>query len=197
MPRYRTLLPALEELRGERVLVRPYRPEDAEALFEAVMESREHILAWMPWAAQYEVLDDARNFIARIQSAWTLRDDLTVGLWDVASGRYVGGSGLHPRDWDVPVFEIGYWVRVTDEGRGYVTEAVKLLADYAFDTYGARRVFIRCDARNERSAAVARRLGFVQEARLRNAAIGADGAVRDTLVFSLIPSDPRWPRREA
>jgi RimJ/RimL family protein N-acetyltransferase len=193
MPKYRTLLPAFDELRGQRVLVRPYRDDDAESLFEAVVESREHILAWMPWATSYETLDDARHFIARIKSAWTLRDDFTVGLWDVATGRYVGGSGLHPRDWNVPSFEIGYWVHVSDQGRGYVTEAVKLLTDYAFATYGAQRVFIRCDARNERSAAVARRLGFVQEARLRNEAIAQDGTLRDTLVFALIPDDPRWP----
>ncbi len=193
MPRYRTLLPAFDELRGKRVLVRPYREGDAEAVFEAVTESREHVLPWLPWATQYEMLDDARHFIARCQSAWILRDDLTVGLWDAATGRYVGGSGLHPRDWEVPSFEIGYWVRATDQGRGYVTEAVKLLADYAFDTYGARRVSIHCDARNERSAAVARRLGFVQEARLRNAAVAYDGVLRDTLIFSLVPGDPRWP----
>jgi RimJ/RimL family protein N-acetyltransferase len=194
MPRYRTLLPAFEELRGERVLVRPYRPDDAEALFEAVMESREHVLPWLPWGAAYEVLDDARNFIVRIQSAWLLREDLTVGLWDVATGRFVGGSGLHSRGWDVPAFEIGYWVRASAQGRGYVTEAVKLLADYAFDTYGARRVCIQCDARNERSAAVARRLGFVEEARLRNVAVAYDGTIRDTLVFALTPADPRWPQ---
>jgi RimJ/RimL family protein N-acetyltransferase len=52
---------------------------------------------------------------------------------------------------------------------------------------------IRCDARNTRSAAVAERLGFVREAHLRNEARSTDGELRDTLVFSLIPSDPRWP----
>ncbi len=40
-----TLLPLFEELRGERVVVRPYRIEDAEALKEAVEESREHLEA--------------------------------------------------------------------------------------------------------------------------------------------------------
>lgn len=37
--RHRTLIPVFEELRGEHVLIRPYRLEDAETQFEAVMES--------------------------------------------------------------------------------------------------------------------------------------------------------------
>jgi RimJ/RimL family protein N-acetyltransferase len=71
---------------------------------------------------------------------------------------------------------------------------VKLLTDFAFTSLGAQRVMIRCDARNTRSAAVAERLGFVREAHLRNELrTHTDSELRDTLIFSLIPSDPRWP----
>ncbi len=45
---FRTLIPVFEELRSERVLVRPYRVSDAEALKEAVDESREHIRPGCP-----------------------------------------------------------------------------------------------------------------------------------------------------
>lgn len=192
-PKHRSLLPAFEELRGERVLVRPFREDDAVALFEAIVESREHLLPWLPWAASYASVDDARDFIHRTQASWRLRDELTVGLWDVATERFVGGSGLIPRDWAVPFFEIGYWLRLSAVGHGYITEAVKLLTDFAFATYDAKRVMIRCDARNVRSAAVPERLGFVREALLRNDGVAYDGVLRSTLVFALTPDDPRWP----
>jgi RimJ/RimL family protein N-acetyltransferase len=188
LPKHRTLISVFDELRGERVLVRPYRLEDAEPLFEAVMESREHLLPWLPWVTQYESLDDARHFIRLFASMWLTRERLLVGLWDVTSGRFVGGSHLGP-DWNVPKFEIGYWVRASAQGRGYVTEAAKLLTDYAFTTYGAQRVAIRCDARNIRSAAVPERLGFLCEARLRNDALARDGALRDTLVYAVTPEE--------
>ena len=42
-PTYRTLMPLFEQLQGERVVVRPYREGDAQALFEAVAESRDHL----------------------------------------------------------------------------------------------------------------------------------------------------------
>lgn len=194
-PAHPTLRPIFEELLNERVRVRPYRPEDAEDLFTSVMESREHLLPWLPFVTKYESVTDAREFINRMRATWLLREDFNAGVWDASSGRFVGAIGLHPRDWGVPAFEIGYWLRADMTGRGYITEAVKLLTDYAFATYGAKRVFIQCDARNERSAAVPRRLGFRHEATLRNTAIAHDGVLRSTLMFALTPDDPRWPAR--
>ena len=190
--RPRTLLPLFEELRGEQVLVRPYRLEDAAALQEAVAESREHVRPWLPFADEHQTVDESRDFIIHCMARWLLREDLLVGLWDVETQRYVGGSGLHPRSWDVGSFEIGYWARASAEGKGYVSEAVKLLADFAFAALDARRVTIRCDARNMRSAAVAERLGFVREGRLRHDSLAQDGTLRDTLVFALIPIDLLW-----
>jgi RimJ/RimL family protein N-acetyltransferase len=195
LPKHKTLIPLFEELRGPRVIVRPYRLEDAEEVFAAIEESREHIRPWLPWVDQHQTVDDSRDFILRTQAQWLAREqDLTVGVFEASGGRYLGGSGLHIRGWDVPAFEIGYWLRASAEGHGYMAETVKLLTDFAFASLGAQRVMIRCDARNTRSAAVAERLGFVREARLRNELRShLTGELRDTLVFSLIPSDPRWP----
>lgn len=193
LSKHKTLIPLFEELRGPQVIVRPYQLEDADKVFAAIEESREHIWPWLPWGDQHQTIEDTRDFILRTQAHWLLRDDMTVGFFEASSGRYLGGSGLHPHNWDVPAFEIGYWVRASAEGHGYVGETVRLLSDFAFVSLGAQRVMIRCDARNTRSAAVAERLGFVREGRLRNEARSADGEPRDTLVFSLTPDDPRWP----
>ena len=40
------------ELRGDRVLLRLYRPEDAPEVFAAINESRERVKVWLPWAAE-------------------------------------------------------------------------------------------------------------------------------------------------
>ena len=188
---HRSQMPLFDELVGERVVVRPYRPEDAEQHYAAVEESRAHIAPWLPWVGGYASVEDSRDYIARERAHWLLREDLGLGIFERATGRYLGGTGLHPRNWDVGVFEIGYWLRASAEGHGYMAESVRLLTDFALDTLGANRVYIRCDARNTRSANVARRLGFVPEAHLRNEARAADGSLRDTLVFARIPGDPR------
>jgi ribosomal-protein-serine acetyltransferase len=188
-PTYHSLIPLFEELRGERVLVRPYRESDAQALFEAMNESRDHLRPWMPFADAHQTIDESRNWIIHQMALWLLRDDLVLSIWEQSTGRYLGGTGLHPHDWGIGYFEIGYWVRASAEGYGYVTEAIRLLTDYALDTLKAKRLEIRCDELNVRSAAVPKRLGYVLEGRLRNDVLTTNGRLRTTLVFSLIPTD--------
>lgn len=184
------------ELLGERVLVRPYRAGDGLAVFEAVQESREHLRRWMPWVSAHQQVEDSETFARRAAVQWMSREDLVVGIWDRESSRYLGSSGLHPKDWDVPAFEVGYWLRCSAEGHGYVSETVRLLTQLAFETLGANRLILRCDARNERSAAVARRLGFLQEGTFRSDSRDPTGALRDVLSFSLIPDDYEKLRKD-
>ena len=87
-------------------------------------------------------------------------------------------------------FEIGYWVRSSAEGQGYIREAAAGVTAYAFDAIGAERIEIRCDSLNERSIAVARRAGYVLEGTLRNNYDTADkSALRDTMVFSMLRAE--------
>lgn len=193
-PPYRTLIPLFEELRGERLLLRPYRVEDAEALRAAIAESRDHLRPWLPFADAHQTIEETRDWILQGIARGILREVIDVGVWEVSGGgRFLGGLGIRPYNWEVGSCAIGYWLRASAEGHGYMAEAVRLATDYAFARLGANRVEIHCDARNARSAGVAQRLGFVREACLRNEMRASDGALRDTLVFALIPSDPRWP----
>ncbi len=192
-PPYLTMIPLFDELRGDRVVIRPYREEDAQTLLDAINESRDHLRPWMPWANDHQSVEETRTWIVRSLAERLLRESFNLSIWEIASDRLLGAIGLHPRGWDSRAFEIGYWVRASAQGHGYVSEAVRLLTDYAFAVLSATRVAIHCDARNQRSAAVAERLGFVREALLRNHMLAPDGSLRDTLIFSLTPSDPRWP----
>ncbi len=187
--KYRTLIPLFEELHSERISVRSYRVSDAEALRGAIEEARDYIRPWLPFADTHQTVEESRDWIKQQEARWLLREDMIVGIWEIASQRFIGGSGLHPRDLNFTYFEIGYWLRPSAAGHGYMTEAAQLLTNYAFDHLTANRVEIRCDERNERSAAVARRLGFVLEGLLRDDRIAPDGQLVGTLVFSQIRSD--------
>jgi RimJ/RimL family protein N-acetyltransferase len=189
------LLDLPDELVGPRVLARRYRDGDGAAIAEAVAESRDRLVAsHMPWVKEWDEPNQAAIFVRRAQAKWHAREELYLGLWERATGTFVGSSGLHRIDWSVPNVEIGYWIRTRFEGRGFVTEAAALIAAFAFDTLQAQRVRIRCDAGNARSAAVPRRLGFVHEATLRNESRGSDGKLRDMFEFGLIPDDFRAAR---
>ena len=184
-----SLIPLFDELKGERIIVRPYREEDAAALQESVVESRDHIRPWLPFADEHQTVDESRIWINGQRAQWILRKNMNCCVIDAATGRYLGGIGLMVLSWDIPSFEIGYWLRKSAQGHGYMTEAVRLLTNFAFDKLEAKRVMIQCDERNTHSANVARRLGYVQEGRLRNEFQTPSGEASNTLVFSLIPED--------
>src|SRR5712692_4352394 len=186
---HHTLIPLFDELRSARLIVRPYRESDAQAVNEAIAASRDHLRPWMPFADAHQTVEETRDWIIHEMARWLLRENLIVGIWEAATNRYLGSSGLHIHNWETGYFEIGYWLRADATGHGYITEAVQLLVDYAFTQLAATRVEICCDERNVRSAAVAQRLGFVQEARLRNHMVAPDGTLRTTLIFSLTPAD--------
>lgn len=182
-------LELFDELRGSRVVVRPFRESDVKAYYEAIDESREHLRPWLHFADYYHSEADVLPWIRRGIADWTLREDLKLHMWDAHTERFLGGCGIHPRNWKLGGFEIGYWLRASATGKGYITEAVQLMVNYLFDVLHAQRVMIRCDERNHRSAAVPRRLGFVYEGTMRNTIPGPDGEPRNAMIFSLIPSD--------
>nr|BBH92580.1 ribosomal-protein-serine acetyltransferase [Thermogemmatispora argillosa] len=190
-----SLLPGFDALTGQNVIVRPYREEDAPFLFAAIQESRAHLRPWLPWADQHQRIEETRDWINRQRAAWLLREIYNCAVISQADGQLAGGISLKPHDWRARVFEIGYWLRVTATGRGYMTEAVQLLTAFAFEQLAANRVFIRCDERNERSAAIPRRLGFVFEGCLRSESLAPDGQLRNTLVFALTSTDYQQSRQ--
>lgn len=183
------LMPFETALVGERVLLRAWREEDAAALQAAVASSRDHLRPWMPFADEHQSVAETRAWIVRSRAHWLLREGMNYGIWSPNGGSLYGGIGIHPHRWDVPAFEIGYWLRADSEGHGYITEATSLLTDYLLTHHGAQRVQIRCDARNTRSAAVPRRLGYLLEGTLRHSQWANDGTLEDTLIFARIPGD--------
>jgi ribosomal-protein-serine acetyltransferase len=191
-----TLIDLPSELRGPRVLLRPYRQDDAEHVFAAIDESRDHLRPWVTWVDDNRTVDDVRDYCIRSQASWLLRTELALGIFDSVGGRYLGGTGLHDPDWELRAFEIGYWLRLTAIGHGYATESTRLLANFALSCLEARRVTLRCDARNDASGRVAERAAFVLEGRLRNVSMAPDGTVRDDLVYAIVPEDQEHRRFE-
>lgn len=188
--------PLPEELRSSRLVLRPYRAEDAAAVFAAIEASRARLRRWMPWVDAHRTPDDSRAFCLRAAANWADRAQLFLGIFDHA-GTFLGSTGLNDPDWELRRFEVGYWLRNGAEGHGYAREAVRMQARFAFEELAARRFELRCDPRNARSRRVAEALGFPLEGRLRNEQLAPDGQPRDTLVFALIPEDyarlvPTW-----
>jgi RimJ/RimL family protein N-acetyltransferase len=177
--------PPAYRLRTARLVVRCWAPTDAPLLKRAVDASLDHLRPWLDWALEHPVGLGA--YVARLRqdrANFDLDRDYAYGLFDRDEREVIGGIGSHTRLGE-GVREIGYWVAAAHEGRGLVTEAAAALTRAAFCADGVRRVEIHCEARNARSCAVARRLGYRPAPGVRREAPPGGGAERDVVVWTM------------
>ena len=175
-------------IQSERLLIRAPRPEDAPALNEAILETFDELYRWMPWARQRPTIEDSLEVCTRMAGNWADLKDFPLFAFEKQSGRFILASGCHARDPDVPSVEIGYWCRKSEQGKGYVTETVLAVTDVAFGQVGAKRIEIRCDSDNVKSAEVARRCGYILDAEFKNSRRNVLGELGSTPIFSQIRS---------
>jgi ribosomal-protein-serine acetyltransferase len=140
------------------VTLRRYRAEDVDVLFQAVIESLDHLRPWLPWAADYN-RESAAEFLAQSAADW---DNGTAYNYAIMTGDVLaGGIGLMARIGPGGL-EIGYWVHRAYARRGLATAASAALVDQAFRLPGVDRVEIVHDELNVASGGVPRKLGFTE-----------------------------------
>lgn len=188
---------------GQGLVLRFWDDDDAPALFGAIEADRESFLPWLPWVRTHNrSVDECVATVQQMRSRRTrmepIADDFTLGIFDEATGRALGGTGLHRVVHAAHEAEIGYWVRPEHRGEGICGRAVSVLLSWAFTPqaeggWGLRRVHIRCAGRNVASQRVPRKLGLREEARLIEErwvdTIGWD----DTLVWGVLAHE--WDAR--
>ena len=155
-------------IRTERMMMRPWEPDDAPLLEPILRANVAHLAPWIPAHVATPLpsallAERLRGFAADFAGGRGYR----YALLAIEDGRILGEADLFPRSaaGRVPIadadrMEIGYWLDAAVTGQGYVTEAARALLGVAGQLPGIGHVEIRCDARNAPSAAVPRRLGF-------------------------------------
>jgi RimJ/RimL family protein N-acetyltransferase len=154
------------------VTLRRYRAEDADALFQAVTESLDHLRPWMPWAADYSRAS-AKEYLAGSIKGWDEGTEYNYAIMTAVpggsaladralAGRALAGSiGLMTRCGPGGL-EIGYWVHRAYTGRGLATAATAALVRQAFGLPGVDWVEIVHDELNVASGQIPRKLGFTE-----------------------------------
>lgn len=173
-----------EVLRTERLVLRPYRPDDVEAVHRACQAA--DIQRWITAIAVPYSAEDARAWVEELAPAERAEG---AGLPSVieADGELVGSAGVHLRPGRLGP-EIGYWVAPWGRGRGYAAEAAHGLAAWALGL-GAPRVHLFADVANTASQAVAVRAGFTREGVVRSCLEYRDGTRGDAALFSRLAED--------
>ncbi|MBM7442845.1 GNAT family N-acetyltransferase [Streptomyces sp. HB132] len=175
-------------LTTERLLMRPFAPEDEDAVYTACQDPE--IQRWTVVPSPY-TRADAELFTRKLSPAGWQDDTMyNFALLLRDGGPLVGALGVNRT---LPgTYEVGYWTAGEHRGAGYTTEAVLAAAHWAFTVLRADRFEWRAEIGNAPSRAVARRAGFHMEGEQRSGLVNK-GTRRDTWIGSLLPADLGLP----
>lgn len=152
----------------DRLRLRAWTVDDAEAIYDAVLADQEHVARWLTWAEGTYTVDRADAYIAVCLAGYRSAAGLIEFAIEV-DGTVVGAMGVPRFSREHREYEIGYWISAPYSGRGIITRCAQTLTTYLFAEVDAHRVQIAALAGNARSRAVAERLGFRCEGAFRKA----------------------------
>ena len=143
------------------------RSGHAPLLLELVNHNRPLLRQWLPWVDYMQTVENFTEYIGRCNGQ--LQQGTDVSYLITVNEQAAGRIGLHHIDHQNKSCAVGYWIAEAFSGKGIVTKACRGLITIAFETLGLNRIEIKCATGNQKSAAVAERLGFKKEGVLRQA----------------------------
>jgi|GEM_PF-322007 Acetyltransferases, including N-acetylases of ribosomal proteins len=170
-----------EMIEGDKVILRRKRTEHAEETFKLIDKNRAHLRPWMPWEEANVSVSDAKGYIELTKKWWDTGSTFDFTMIEKSSGKIAGSFGLHSIDWFARKVEVGYWIGEEFQGKGLVSDALRLGEKMACDL-SFHRVGLTCDPKNKKSIAVAVRNGYTHEATHRDDS-QIRGELRDTRVY--------------
>lgn len=172
-----------------RLLIRPPQIGDGASVNAAIVESFNTLHQHMAWANKKPSLDDTEIYVRQAVANWILKNNeepyLPLFMFDKHSDIFIGATGYHHINWDIPSVETGYWIRDAYSANGLMTEAINALTQYAFKQIAVKRITITCDIDNLRSQKIAERLNYALEGVLKsNRRNPTTDEISSTLVYA-------------
>lgn len=179
-------LPRIDRpLADGEVVLREWTGADAEPLVAPLNDAE--IARWTRVPAPY-TRTDADEFLLRAEERRRTGEELSLAIVSASSGALLGSISVRVTSWEHLRGELGYLVFESARGRDVATRAVRLLARFAFERLGLRRVEILAATGNPASQRVAEKAGFAREGVLRSY-MDSRGTRLDMVAFSLLAEE--------
>jgi RimJ/RimL family protein N-acetyltransferase len=177
-------------LRGELVILRPFRVDDADVMARAIADPEVGRLTGSchssAESAEAHDLDTLRQWYSTRNDQ---PDRLDLAIIDRGTGACVGEAVLNEYEEGNRAVNFRILVGPGGRDRGLGTEATRLLLGHAFDVLGLHRVALEVYAFNPRARRAYEKVGFVTEG-VRRDALRFDGEWVDAIVMSVL--DHEW-----
>ena len=162
--------------------IRPWRPEDAPAIVEALNDPgvRDNLRDGLPWPYTEA---DALEYIAAMQDEGAYAFAITEDDAAVGSIKLSRQGNIHSR-----TAELGYYVVRRRWGKGIGSEALRLACRFAFEQTDLVRIYAEPFVENAASRRAIEKNGFALEGIMRKNAV-KNGRVRDMCMYALVKED--------
>lgn len=161
------------QIETERLTIRKFEKNDGKELL-ALLERNDNrifLKEHVDEATDVKTLNDANTRISKLADDWETKTRFVMGIWSKESTEFIGNIWIEPKNWDVPSFEIGYYLDKGYTGKGLASEAVKRSLEFIFEELQAHKVILITRDTNERSIKLAERLQFKKEGHFRESNI--------------------------
>jgi RimJ/RimL family protein N-acetyltransferase len=172
-------------LEDDVVALRGWRTTDAPDITRMFQDRT--ALEWTRAPAPYRE-GDARQWLASLPAQMRRGDALPLAVTDPADGSLLASIELRMRGEGRA--ELGYVVAAWARGRGVGTRALRMLAQWAFETLRLERLELLVQPGNEASLALGERVGFTREGLLRSHSL-VRGERKDMVMMSLLRGELR------
>jgi len=181
-------VPADLLIQSERLIMRPIKAEDAEAMFGYRSNATiNQFQGWIP-----ETIADVREFIQdKICTVIDQPDSwFQLAIIRKDNGELIGDIGIHFLESESLQVEIGFTLDCNQHGNGFATEALTEILNFLFRKLNKHRVIASIDPRNEKSIRVVEWIGMLKEAHFRKS-LWIKNEWVDDLVYAILKED--WP----
>jgi ribosomal-protein-serine acetyltransferase len=167
------LLEIPDRMETENLIVRKFERGDGKDILDLFnrRNNRELLKESVEEATRILSQDDAEIDCRRHAAEWESRERFVMGIWEKKSNTYIGQIWIEPEKWEVPSFELGYFLDVGYQGKGLAYEASVGTLEFLFANLNAYRITIMTRDTNAKSWKLAERLGFQREGHIRECSI--------------------------
>lgn len=178
-------------LETTRLIIRKYEKGDGTELFQLLERNnnREYLKEHIDEAINVKTEEDAEIRIQELSTDWIKGKRFVMGIWLKSSGDYIGQVWIEPNKWEVPSFELGWFLERSYQGQGIATEAAKAAIQFLFGHLKAHKIIVITRDDNYKSYKLAERLGFIKEGHFREHIIKKNGTRIGLLYYGMLKND--------
>ena len=116
---------------SDNILLRSYKVEDAQELFDVINSSRKHLHPWLTWVDKTTKPEHSLQFIKHSIHQQNMQEALALGIF--CDDKIIGGVGMHHWDLATKRAQIGYWISEGYQGKGIVSNSLQKFTSFLFD----------------------------------------------------------------